>query len=409
MEKSVAMKRTVFLFAWLLVVPAFAAAQSQTRDRRSSDSEAPRTGSTTVRNRVVGPTRAANHAEKPQTNLEATSITPLNQGPARNSSDPSQNSVEPKWGNTALVIPSRPNEGIMPPASSPADKQKTVDRGDQPVRKLVQQTVLAPALPKPLSAAKTNSANALAAGGAATVVYHVGVGDVLDIRLTNLPTRESTLYTVLKSGFLEYPLLSEPLPVAGMTTDEIASLLGKQIKVIKTARVSVTVRDYASHAVVITGLVDSPGRKTMRREAMPLFAVLAEALPRPEATVATIIRDGKNQTVSFNNEPAMATLVLAGDVIKISGGSSAATRFVYVGGDVASRGEKEFREGMTLTQAVLSAGGAMQSSQTRVRVARRDPNGFLRSNEYNLQLIEAGKSQDPLLEAGDRIEVTRGM
>jgi len=243
---------------------------------------------------------------------------------------------------------------------------------------------------------------------APTVVYHVGVGDVLDIRLTNLPTRESTLYTILKNGALEYPLLSEPLSVSGMTTDEIANLLSNQIKVIKSARVSVSVRDYDSHAVVITGLVDSPGRKTMRREAMPLFAVMAEALPRSEATVATIVRDDKSQTVSLSDVPSMSTLVFAGDVIKISAASTT-TRFVYVGGEVASRGEKEFRDGMTLTQAILSAGGAVPGGQTRVRVARRDGNGFLRSNEYNLQLIERGKSQDPLLEAGDRIEVTRSM
>ena len=405
------MKRTVFLFAFLLVVPSLATAQSPTRDRKSSDSEAPRKGSTTVRDRIVGPTRAANHVERQKTNLEVATVAPSNPGPARSFSGPAnQDSVEPKWGNTALVISSSPAERITPPANSPNDKQTSVDRGDQPVKKSVQQTSLIPALPKPLSGAgNANSAKAFAGGGAPTVVYHVGIGDVLDIRLANLPTRESTLYTVLKSGFVEYPLLSEPLSVAGMTTDEIASLLSTQIKVIKTARVSVSVRDYASHAVVITGLVDSPGRKTMRREAMPLFAVLAEALPRPEATLATIIRDGKSQTLPFGNEPAMATQVLAGDVIRISGSSNAATRFVYVGGDVASGGEKEFRDGMTLTQAVLSAGGAVQSSQTRVRVARRDPNGFLRSNEYNLQLIEAGKSQDPLLEAGDRIEVTRGM
>jgi protein involved in polysaccharide export with SLBB domain len=105
----------------------------------------------------------------------------------------------------------------------------------------------------------------------------------------------------------------------------------------------------------------------------------------------------------------MSTLILPGDSIKISGGNTRASRFVYVGGDVVSRGEKEFREGMTLTQAILSAGGASRSSKTIVKVARREANGFLKSNDYNLQAIEAGKSQDPLLEAGDRIEVTRSM
>ena len=113
--------------------------------------------------------------------------------------------------------------------------------------------------------------------------------------------------------------------------------------------------------------------------------------------------------LALNNDQAMATLVLPGDVIKISGGSTAAARFIYVGGSVASPGEKEFRAGMTLTQALLSAGGASRNSKTSVKVARRNGNGFLMSDEYDLRAIEEGKAQDPLLEAGDRIEVTRGL
>jgi protein involved in polysaccharide export with SLBB domain len=411
MEKSVAMKRKFFLFAALLAIPTFTAAQTQTRERRSNDGEAVRTGSSTVRERVVG-SRVANHVEKQKGIADAPVNAPANSDSVRSSSRTSnQSSVEPVWGNSSVAIRSSSGPGERSaPLDNPPDKRKAVEPRDQPVKKLVQQTSLTPLLPRTSPAAgNASTAKPLAIGGMApTVVYHVGVGDVLDIRLTNLPTRESTLYTIMKSGVLEYPLLSEPLLVAGMTTDEIAKLLSNQIKVIKSARVSVSVRDYASHAVVITGLVDSPGRKTMRREAMPLFAVMAEALARPEATFATIVRDDKSQTVSLSDLPSMSTLVFAGDVIKISGGNTA-TRFVYVGGEVASRGEKEFRDGMTLTQAILSAGGAVPGGPTRVRVARRDGNGFLKSSEYNLQLIQGGKSQDPLLEAGDRIEVTRSM
>lgn len=399
---SVTMKRTVFLFALLLALPALTAAQSQTRERKSNGSDSLGTGSTAVRDRVVGGARTANHVEtkgKPGSIVEADPKSP---------SQGNQISPDPKWGNTAVVVRPGPNERTAPSDKSLNDKQRIGDQDKKSAKQLIQQTALAtgPALSSP-AAGNAGSPKSLAPRGLApTIVYHVGIGDVLDIRLSNLPTRESTLFTILKNGSLEYPLLSGPLAVAGMTTDEIAKLLGNEIKVIKTARVSVSVRDYASHTVVITGLVDSPGRKIMRREAMPLFAVLAEALPRPEASVATVVRNGTNQTVSLSNEQAMATLVLPGDVITVSGGT--VTRFVYVGGDVASRGEKGFRNGMTLTQAILSAGGVARG-KTTVKVARRNSNGFLMSSEYNLQSIEEGKSQDPLLEAGDRIEVTRGM
>ena len=403
MEMSVAMKRTVFLLALLLAVPVLAAGQSQTRERTANDSETTRTGSTAVRDRVVGASRAANHVEKQQTKVGTNDQT-AKSGPARNSSNPENQRVNqnaPKWGNSPVISRSGGNEPIVPLQTAPADKQ--------PATKLVQQTSLRVEAPAS-SPVKSNatSPKPLASRGTPTV-YQVGIGDVLDIRLTNLPTRESTLFTVLRSGLLEYPLLSGPLSVAGMTTDEIAKLLSNEIKVIKAARVSVSVRDYASHVVVVTGLVDSPGRKTMRREAMPLFAVLAEALPRPEASQAIIVRGGNSQTVSLSNEPAMATLVLPGDTIKVSGADNSSARFVYVGGEVVSRGEKEYRTGMTLTQAILSAGGVTRGSKASVRVARREANGFLKSNDYNLQSIEEGKSQDPLLAPGDRIEVTRGM
>lgn len=386
MEMSVVMKRTVFLFALLLMVPGLAAAQTQT--------------STAVRQRVVGSNRA-NHVEKQKPNENS------EQQAAKPSSTANQNSTQPKWGNTELVARPDLNVRTAPPETSTAARQKTTDQNVPPVKKLVQQTSMVAEAPRSLPVAANVTAPKPVA--APTALYHVGIGDVLDIRLTNLATRESTLYTVLKNGVLEYPLLNGAVSVAGLTTDEIATLLSNEIKVIKTARVSVSVRDYASHGVVVTGVVDSPGRKTMRREAMPLFAVLAEALPRPEASTATIVRDGKSQTVVLSNEPAMSTLILPGDVIKIAGRSSAAVRFVYVGGDVASRGEKDFREGMTLTQAILSAGGVSRGTRTTVRVARRDTQGFLKSSDYNLQSIEEGKSPDPLLEAGDRIEVTRGM
>jgi protein involved in polysaccharide export with SLBB domain len=399
METSVAMKRTIFLLVLLLAVPAFTAGQAQTREQTAND---PTTGSPAVRDRVVGSTHAANHVAKQKPNDQARDKKPSN------SVNP--NTTGPKWGNTAVISRSDPKERIVLPANSP-DRQPPADQGRQPAKKLIQQTSLAPALTgnSPVAGNTPSPKSLNPRSPAPTVVYHVGAGDVLDIRLTNLPTKESTFFTVLKNGLLEYPLLSGPVSVAGLTTDEIARLLSDEIKVLKAARVSVSVRDFASHAVVVTGLVDSPGRKTMRREAMPLFAVLAESLPRPEASLATIVRGGNSQTASLSNDSAMATLVLPGDVINVSGGNRPATRFVYVGGDIPSRGEKEFRDGMTLTQAILSAGGGTRGSKTSVRVARRDANGFLKSSDYNLQSIQEGKSQDPLLEAGDRIEVIRSM
>lgn len=392
--------RRILATAILLVVPTIITAQTPTRERRSSDTEqSARTESNPMRDRVVGP-KSSNHvdAQKARTNSNVESATP-----ARTQEQTSS----PTWGNTAFIVRPTSVERATQPKTVPTNS--SVDASSQKVtpRKLIQPTSLVSGPTKSEASVPrfTPSDRPLVP----TASYNVGVGDVLDVRLTNVSTRESTLFTVQKNGTLEYPLLNGPISVAGLSTDDISRLLSSEIKVIKSARVTVSVRDYASHAVVVGGLVENPGRKILRREAMPLFAVLAESLVRPEATTATILRNGKEgSALALKDEQAMTTLVLPGDVIKIGGGQ-VSKQYLYVGGEVKLPGEKEFRNGMTLTQALLSAGIASSSQKTVIKVARRNAQGYLSTNEYSLRSIEDGKTQDPLLEPGDRIEVTRTM
>jgi len=300
---------------------------------------------------------------------------------------------KPMWGDSAVSTKSVPF--VAKPAQSTAvDAQKN----SAVQTRLVKPTSLT--IDNPAPPANVRSAHAVGP----TSIYRVGVGDVLDIRLGNMATRESTLFTVMKNGQLEYPLLAAPIPVAGLTPDEIARRLNTEIKVLQNPRTSVAVRDYASHNVLITGAVDNPGRKILRREAMPLFTLLAEALPRSDATTVTVIRNGKETNLSLAQNEDLTMLVMSGDVVRVA---ATIKQFVYVTGDVASAGEKEFREGMTLTQLLMASGGVRGANT--VRIARRDASGFLKSEGHNLKAIEEGKAPDPLLQPGDRIEVKRGM
>jgi protein involved in polysaccharide export with SLBB domain len=242
-----------------------------------------------------------------------------------------------------------------------------------------------------------------------TNVYRVGVGDVLNIRLLNAQGRESTLFSVMAGGLLEYPLAGDPIQVAGLTTDEIDARLTSLIKLYENPQVIVSVREYASHTVIVTGLVNDPGTKVLRREAMPLYVVLAEAQLKPEAGRATIMRaDGKSLEVSLTDPKATTTLVLPGDVLTISALPPAPPQFFYIGGQVALPGQKDFHAGLTLTQAVLASGGTTRFAGSKVKVSRQGADGRLVTTEYNLKQIEAGKIPDPVLQAGDRLEVGRG-
>ena len=244
-----------------------------------------------------------------------------------------------------------------------------------------------------------------------TSTYLIGVGDVLDIRLlNNANSRESTLFTVLTGGFIEYPLIGDPLSVTGLTTDEIRAKLVSELQrraVYDQPQVAVTVRDYSSHTVMVSGLVNMPGAKILRREAVPLYVVLAEAQPRPEAGLATIVAraNGRSTTVNLSDQAAMNTLVHSGDVVTIA---ARPPQFFYIGGQVNTPGQRDFHAGMTLTQAIFASGGPARFAGSRVRVMRQGTDGRLITTEHNLREIENGRVPDPPIQPGDRIEVMRG-
>lgn len=252
-----------------------------------------------------------------------------------------------------------------------------------------------------------NVAASAAIANAPTQIYRVGVGDVLDIELAGNPARNSTLFTVLENGVLEYPLAGNPVVVSGMTPSEIADLLRQRIKVFEDPKVAVDVREYASHGVTVSGLVTAPGKKILRREALPLYALLAEALVLPEAASATITRKGVAPIiVDIKDANLSATLVLPGDTIKVSGPPPAPTDFYFVGGEISSPGQKPHHEGITLTQGILASGGVKQSAGSKVRISRQGADGKLITEEFSLKRIQTGKDPDPILQKGDRVEVT---
>lgn len=239
-----------------------------------------------------------------------------------------------------------------------------------------------------------------------TQTYRIGVGDVLDIQLPDNPGNQSTLFTVLEGGLLDYPLAGDPVSVGGLTTAEVAAHLRARIKVLESPAVSVNVRDYASHSVTIKGFVGAPGLKILRREAVPLFVLLSEAMPFSEAARATIIRQGRAPVdVDLAESNASSTLVVPGDVIKVSGMPPAPTEFFFVGGEVNSPGQKPYHSGLTLTQAILASGGCSKIAGIKVQLSRQGADGRLVTSEYNLSNIQRGENPDPALQKGDRLEV----
>jgi protein involved in polysaccharide export with SLBB domain len=196
--------------------------------------------------------------------------------------------------------------------------------------------------------------------------------------------------------------------VTGLTVEEIGTKIGNDLKqraLIEDPKVVVGVRDYASHTILVSGLVKDSGTKVLRREAVPLYVVVADAQPLPQAAKVTIVRNALNRIydIDLTQVAEMNLLVRPGDVITLHPN---VTQFFYIGGEVKFPGEKTYRRGLTLMQAIIAAGGVTPKTKV-AEIDRDDGRGYLVGTQFNLKDIQSGKAADPLLKPGDRIMILR--
>ena len=259
----------------------------------------------------------------------------------------------------------------------------------------------------PIKAPVNDASGMSTAERALTEIYRVGVGDVLDIRLLNSPNNKSTLFTVVAGGVIDLPIAGGTISVAGLTPEEIQKIIAAELKrraVDEKGKVSVSVRQYLSHSVTVTGLVMNPGTRYLRREMVPLYVVLAESQLRNDGARVVILRGGTPGQPHDLSDPATLNLtVQSGDVITVTGRPQ---EFYYIGGRITYPGQKAFQPGITLLQALLAAGGTRKQDY-KVEISREGADGRLVTNSYTIRQIKSGAVQDPKLQPGDRIEVTK--
>jgi polysaccharide biosynthesis/export protein len=303
---------------------------------------------------------------------------------------------------SARIAAERRTASPQPVAQQVAVNTKTAAQPEKVAEKETKKPIENAAAPAPVVPAPT----AAPAEIPLTKIYRVGPADVLDVRVNDNTASQSTLFTITPAGFLEHPMLPEPLAAGGLTVDEISTKVAGELKrraLVEDPKVFIGVRDYASHTILVSGLVKESGPKILRREAIPLYVVVADAQPLPEADHVTVVRNETNETFEADLAQAneMNLLVRPGDVVTLL---APVTQFVYLGGEVKLPGEKRYRRGLTLTQAINAAGG-VTSNGKEARIGRDDGKGFLVVTRFKLKEIESGKIPDPVVKPGDRITV----
>ena len=325
---------------------------------------------------------------------------------ARTMLQPYGGGTKPVFVRTARTVQPKALEQ-KPPEPKPLERKQVASTQQQPIGSPVSVATKTPGPPPVDKEEEVPDTKTATDETALTRIYRIGANDVLDIRVSDSTSSQSTLFTVTPTGYLEHPLLPEPMQVGGMTVEEISTRIESDLRrrALDTTKVTVGVRDYGSHAILVSGLVKDAGTKILRREAIPLYVVVADAQPLPEAARVTVMRNESNQLfeIELAQSSDMNLLVRPGDVVTVHAN---ATQFLYVGGEVKFPGEKTYRRGLTLTQAIISAGGVVEKPK-EARLGRDDGRGFLIVTKFKLKDIESGKVPDPLVRPGDRITVVK--
>jgi len=243
-----------------------------------------------------------------------------------------------------------------------------------------------------------------------TEVYHVGVGDVLFIDLKNTD-QGSGYFTVRADGTIDYPLAGDNVIAAGNSVDTIESILQSGIKLFQDPSVAVTVREFGSHKISVTGMVENGGEKSLQREAIPLYVVRAEVGVDPKAAGVIITRGpfSTNESYDLHDAETDNVLVYPGNTVEFTdenGSTNNAGGYYYIGGEVNSSGQKPLLTGLTLYQAIVAA-GTPKNDPKKATIRRKNSRGLFDVLEHNLKAIRDGKAADPTLFSGDVVEIRK--
>jgi polysaccharide export outer membrane protein len=252
--------------------------------------------------------------------------------------------------------------------------------------------------------------------------YVLGPNDVVAVSVWLHPELERSV-KLRSDGSIVFPPIGE-IKAAGLTAvglgDRISERLSAYLR--QTATVTVTVTEYASNSVVVTGAVASPGRFGFET-IPPLLDVLDRAggvTPGADlARVQILRREGASRRVL--NVDVAAALQLgpaaplpdlqAGDTIVIpvaAGGNLPPGTGVSVLGQVSRPGIYGVGDGQDLWAVLAASGGlAAEGDLARIRILRQQ-NDAQTVTTLNLKdVLHSGGSSPYLVHSGDVVFVER--
>lgn len=251
----------------------------------------------------------------------------------------------------------------------------------------------------------------------------IGVGDVLEVTVPDLPELTRYVARVSGDGILNLPLIGT-LKAEGLTEDELSLELRRRLeKIMRDPSVLIFVTERRHGAVGVIGSVASPGYHHLSSRHDTLLDAISRAGGATDrAAPRVLLYPAENDArVSDGGAPQGAAghdfLVIGfeaggpsryvnlparpGDVLLIPDRGR-----VQVNGWVRQPGSFEIAPGLTVLGAVAAAGGARYAAdKTDVLLVREDGLGGARPHRFNLHRLESGDQKDTEIISGDVVIV----
>lgn len=232
--------------------------------------------------------------------------------------------------------------------------------------------------------------------------YRIGPGDVLLVEVYG--EQLGGQFVVGSQGEISFPFC-ERVDVGERTVFEAERALRTCLAdgYLNDPQLSVRVEAYRSKRVEVLGAVGKPGVYFLEGQTT-LRAVIGQAGGiQAEKTTGRVVvtRLGGERLVILQDEvegPAGAMALQRGDVISVEEGA-----VVYVGGEVQKPGAIGYIDGLTVTQALMRAGGPTGIARLRGAYLLRE--GEEDRISVNLRKMLKGKDADLVMKPGDRLVI----
>jgi polysaccharide export outer membrane protein len=242
--------------------------------------------------------------------------------------------------------------------------------------------------------------------------YVIGDGDVLDVSVWGV--KELSFSSVVRpDGKITVPCLGEVV-ATGKTPHRLQVLLEEGLRtLVKNPIVTVAVRQITNNQVhIFGGGVPSGVFDLSRRTTLLQLLCQISNFQDADLTRAYVLRNGQKVKIGFDKlflkgDAAEDVVLESGDVIFIP---VAEEKNVYVLGAVNAPRFILYREGLTVMEAILEAGGFSKFAKPNDTIILRDVGGRKKTIEVRMKDLTGGDlSQNIKLNVGDYIIVKEGL